>query len=206
METEMPDKNSTDDLKKLASLIADIKFAMMTSVCRKHGTLHSRPMTTQQVENFDGTLWFFAGLNSAKTEDLQANSEINLNYAKPGSMEFVSVSGTAQISMDRAKMKELWNEMYKAWFPQGLDDPNLCLLRIQVSSAEYWDNPSAKVVQLLGYLKAKVTGEKENMGEHRKVNLNGSPAQSQTRVEGFETETASQSSETPARKSRSTTV
>jgi general stress protein 26 len=189
--TTATENYSADDLQKLGELIKDIKFCMLTSVCRRTGALHSRPMTTQQVDHFDGTLWFFAGLDSPKTEDLEANSEINVSYAKPGSMEFVSVSGSAKISMDRGKMKELWNEMYKAWFPGGLDDPNLCLLRVQVSSAEYWDNPSAKVVQLLGYLKSKVTGEKENMGEHRKVQL--APAmqpENDTRVAGFEPEPA----------------
>ncbi|HEY0703078.1 MAG TPA: pyridoxamine 5'-phosphate oxidase family protein [Candidatus Acidoferrales bacterium] len=169
MNSTSTENHPADDLAKLRDLIKDIKFAMLTTVSRA-GLLVSRPMTTQN-ENFDGVLWFFAGLDSPKTEDLEAHPEVNLAYAKPGSMEFVSVSGTAKISMDRAKMQELWSDTYKAWFPQGLDDPNLCLLRIEVTAAEYWDSPSAKVVQILGYLKSKITGEKENLGEHRRVNV-----------------------------------
>ena len=166
--TSTEDKQA-DDFSKLGDLIKDIKFAMLTTLTRD-GHLASRPMTTQN-KTFDGTLWFFAALNSPNTEDLEAHPEVNLAYAKPGSMEFVSVSGDAKISMDRAKMQELWSESYKAWFPEGLGDPNICLLRVEVATAEYWDTPSAKAVQLLAYLKSKITGEKENPGEHRRVNV-----------------------------------
>jgi hypothetical protein len=86
-------------------------------------------------------------------------------------MEFVSVTGTAKISLDREKMQQLWSESYKAWFPQGIGDPNICLLCVEVTSAEYWDSPGAKVVQLFGFLKAKLTGEKADLGEHRHVDV-----------------------------------
>lgn len=191
--------HSKDELEKLATLIKDIKYAMLTTLSPR-GTLESRPMTTQD-NHFDGTLWFFAGLDSSFVENLDGHTEVNLGYAKPGDMEFVSVSGTAKISMDRAKMKELWTDMYKAWFPQGLDDANLCLLRVEVSSAEYWDAPNGKVVQLLGFLKAIATGERAHPGEHAHVELAGGAnarAANETHVAGFKPEpSAKQISKAP---------
>ena len=70
-------------------------------------------------------------------------------------------------------MKELWNPIHKAWFPKGVDDPNLGLLRVDIEKAEYWDPPSSKVVQLIGFAKAIVTGKAydEEATEHQKVNL-----------------------------------
>jgi general stress protein 26 len=176
MNSTSTEPKPSDDFAKLGDLIKDIKFAMLTTLTRD-GHLTSRPMTTQN-ETFDGTLWFFAALNSHSTEDLEAHPEVNLAYAKPGSMEFVSISGNAKISMDRAKMQELWSEVYKAWFPEGLGDPNICLLRVEVTTAEYWDTPSAKAVQLFAYLKSKITGERPNVGEHRQVNLAQAAAKS----------------------------
>jgi general stress protein 26 len=177
--------NSEDDFAKLTTLIKDIKFSMLTTIA-PDGTLQSRPMTTQN-KTFDGTLWFFTGLSNSFIENLDGQREVNVSYAKPGDMEFVSVSGTASVSLDRAKMQELWSDLYKAWYPQGLNDPNLCLLRIEVSSAEYWDTPSGKVVQLLGFLKAIATGERAHPGGHGHVDL--APATpTDTRVAGFEPE------------------
>ena len=105
------------------------------------GALHSCPMATQQTE-FDGILWFFTGLTSGKVNELEWNPSVNLSYAEPAEMRYVSVSGDAEIVQDRAKMEELWSALYKAWFPKGLDDPDLCLLKVEVNNAEYWEAPS----------------------------------------------------------------
>lgn len=75
---------------------------------------------------------------------------------------------------DKARAKELWNPIYKAWFPDGLDDPNLALIRVDVDQAEYWDSPNSKVVQLAGFVKAIVTGQRAEGGENEKINLQAS--------------------------------
>ena len=78
-----------------------------------------------------------------------------------------------QYAVDAAKVKELWSPIHKAWFPKGVDDPNLGLLRVDVSKAEYWDSPSGKLVQLLGFAKALATGKPYagEGSENEKVNL-----------------------------------
>jgi general stress protein 26 len=146
---------------KVAELIKDINIAMMTTEA-EDGLLHSRPMATQKTE-FDGTLWFFTGLSTGKISEIDWNPEVNLSYSDGGANKYVSVSGTAEIVDDRAKKEELWSDIYKAWFPQGLDDPDLCLLRVDVTFAEYWDVPSGKMVQVFGFLKAIATGERLKM-------------------------------------------
>jgi pyridoxamine 5'-phosphate oxidase like protein len=75
---------------------------------------------------------------------------------------------------DRQKIEELWNPIYKAWFPKGLEDPDLALLKVEVQEAEYWDTPSGKMVQLIGFVKAIATGEsyKSSKDEHDKLDLN----------------------------------
>ncbi len=68
-------------------------------------------------------------------------------------------------------MEELWNPILKAWFPEGLDDPNICLLKVNVEQAEYWDSPSSTLVQIGGFVKALVTGQRADGGENEKINL-----------------------------------
>ncbi len=158
-------------IKKLGELIKDIKFAMMTTVA-DDGSLHSRPMTTQQ-QDFDGDLWFFTGADSLKVEESRINRHVNVSYANPGDQKYVSVSGVAELVRDQAKNRELWNPVYKAWFPKGLDDPELALLKVKVTDAEYWDTPSGKMVQLIGLVKAVATGEpyKASKDEHDKLKI-----------------------------------
>ncbi len=159
---ETPENMTREQMvAKVAGLIKDINICMLTTEA-EDGLLHSRPMATQKTE-FDGTLWFFTGLSTGKISEIDWNPEVNLSYAEPSDTRYVSMSGTAEIVNDRAKMQELWSEIYKAWFPQGLDDPDLCLIRVEVSFAEYWDVPSGKMVQAFGFLKALATGERLKM-------------------------------------------
>lgn len=47
-----------------------------------------------------------------------------------------------------ALMKEFWRDLLKTWFPRGTDDPELALLRIPISKAEYWDGATGEMVDL----------------------------------------------------------
>ena len=156
------------DVKKLGELIKGIHIGMLTTA-DDDGTLHSRPMATQRTE-FDGDLWFFTGAHSGKIHEIERDRHVNISYAALDDNRYVSVSGIAQIVRDREKARELWNPLYKAWFPEGLDDPNLRLLRVRVERAEYWESPSSAVVQLAGFVKAMATGTAyDDAGEHQKI-------------------------------------
>ena len=157
-------------VKKVGELIKDIKMAMLTTVCEEDGSLHSRPMVTQQVE-FDGDLWFFTENNTAKVKEIDLEHEVNVSFADSDHNRYVSVSGAGTFSEDRAKMKELWNPLYKAWFPKALEDPNILLLKVSVRRAEYWDSPSSTMMQVAGFVKAVMTGKRNEGSEHERVTM-----------------------------------
>jgi len=158
-----------ESVKKLGALIKDIQMAMLTTI-DDDGSLRSRPMATQQAE-FDGTLWFFTRAEAPKVDEVRQDRRVNVSYAEPKGQRYVSVSGTAELVRDPAKNKELWNPLLKAWFPKGLEDPELALIKVSVEKAEYWDSHSSTMVHLIGYLKAAATGQPYRPGQHEKVDL-----------------------------------
>lgn len=160
---------SHDSREKVWEMIKDIKVAMMVTMDAE-GHHFARPMVAQQPDEHHD-LWFFTSLNSPKVEEIKAHPEVLLSYADIGGNTYVSVSGEAAVVQDRAKIDELWSESLKAWWPEGKDDPNLTLICVTPKSAEYWDGPASMVVQAFGYLKARMTGEPEKMGENRTVRL-----------------------------------
>ena len=156
-------------VRKLAELIKEIDFAMLTTV-EEDGSLRSRPMSTQRRE-FDGDLWFFTRESAAKVGEIEREHQVNLSYAKPEEQRYVSVSGRAQVGRDRAKIEELWSPELKAWFPEGVDDPDIALLRVAVEHAEYWDSPASAVMHAVGFVKAIATGQTYEPGENEKLEL-----------------------------------
>ncbi|WBS01632.1 pyridoxamine 5'-phosphate oxidase family protein [Pseudoduganella sp. SL102] len=157
---------TTEELHDLRDRIKDVKFGMFTTQ-DAHGALTSRPLTVQQLDDA-GNLWFFVSDKEAFTHELLDNPSINVSFADVDDHLYVSVSGRAELLRDRVKAEELWNPAVKAWFPQGLDDPHLALLRVDIHGAEYWDTANSKMVTLFAMAKAAITGKPPtNVGEHR---------------------------------------
>ena len=154
-------------LSKLGELIKDIRVAMLTTV-DGDGSLRSRPMAASQ-QVFEGELWFFTGADAPKVEEAQQRRQVNVSFADPEHQNYVSVSGTASLVRDRQKMEELWSSWFRTWFPRGLDEPHLALLKVEAEKAEYWDAAASAMVQLYGVVKATLTGKAPPAGEHAKL-------------------------------------
>ena len=160
---------SPDLYEHIWKMVKDIRFGMVTTL-DEDGSLTARPMTTVQKE-FSGTLWFFTSKSAPGTEAIRSHPTVGVHYSEPKDDSYVSLSGDATIEHDRGRMEALWVPQVKAYFPGGLDDPDLVLMRIDVHKAEYWDVTESKPVQLFKMAKAAMSGEKAKLGEHKTVAL-----------------------------------
>lgn len=166
-QTETPHTASADAAEKVKELIGDERLAMLTTV-DSDGKLVSRPMAVQRLDD-DGTLWFLTDDRSPKARQLIRDSRTNLAFQSRGT--WISVSGSGEIVEDRATIEGLWNKGAEAWFPDGPSTPEVAALRIDPDTAEYWDAPGGRVSSVLAYAKAKLTGERPNIGEAKVVEL-----------------------------------
>jgi general stress protein 26 len=165
--------STPEDRQQLWELIKDIQFAMFTTRHAANGHLHARPMTTQNKRlDEDDRLWFFMSRSSESVADLAADPGVNVSYADPGKDSYVSVTGQATVSADKAKARELWNKATEAWFPGGVDDPDVALVEVRITHAHYWDVKENKLTQFFKIAKAAATGKPPSgMGESREVRM-----------------------------------
>jgi len=161
------DKEGRD---KVFDLIRDIKIAQLITQAGD-GQLCARPMSAAKIDDSDDSLWFFTALDSAKVAEIEYNPHVLLSYSEPNDQNYVSISGIAEVVNDREKIKELWAEPVRIWFPDGPDDQNLALIRIAPYSAEYWDAPARSFVYAFGYVRQRLTGQAPDVGDHGKVKL-----------------------------------
>lgn len=172
----MTDKSpsTTKKLDELYDLIGDIEVAMFTTR-RADGQLVSRPMATQErVTGID--LWFVTDVSSHKLDELRKDPNVNLAFYNLKSREWISVAGTAQITQDRAQIKELYKPDWKAWFGDeggakdgGPDDPRLALIVVEAQTVEYMVVNKPRPVVLFEVARALVTGTPPNVGEERSL-------------------------------------
>lgn len=169
------------ELDKFYSLIDEIKVAMMTTR-RTDGHLESRAMANQK--RADGAdLWFVTAEHSAKLRDIENDPHVNLAYFNEGSYEWVSASGIARLSRDRATIRELYEPGWKAWFGQEgdprhgtPDDPRMVLIGVDVHAAVFLEVNQPKPVVLFELAKGWLTGERAEPGETHELNAAHRPA------------------------------
>ncbi len=149
-------------IKKIEDLVKDIRVAMLVTM-NEEGHARSRPMWTQEAP-FDGTLWFLTSRGCRKVQEIEGNPRVNIGYASPSSESYVSVSGRAEVLNDRARIKEFWSPMLKAWF-DGPEDPEIRVLRVDVEDAEYWDTPGGKVGSLISLAKRVLSGDNDSIDD-----------------------------------------
>ena len=159
---------SQDQINTIAAKIKDVRFGMFTT-CDSGHALTSRPLTTQQLDN-EGNLWFFASDEAAFMFDLPKHPDVNISYSDPERNLYLSISGRAHVLKDRAKARELWTAAARSWFPDGVDDPHLTLIRVRIESAEYWDAGSTKMKQLVQIARSAITG-RANMAMTRHTTI-----------------------------------
>lgn len=163
-----------EKLHKLHELIADIETAMFTTR-RADGSLVSRPMATQKrAEGAD--LWFVTWRGSEKLEEIRNDPHVNLAYLKDRTKEWVSVSGRARVVDDRAKIAELYQPDWRAWFGDeggpndgSPNDPRMVLIGVDVDMAMYLELNKPQPVVLFELVKGMITGKKPDLGEPQTV-------------------------------------
>ena len=159
----------------LGKLIEGIDIAMLTTIGRD-GYLVSRPLSTQK-SSYDGRrVWFFTEADSPKIAEVRRHPKVNLAYASKDKNTYVSLAGVARVNRDRALIGQFWNDAMKAFFPKGVDDPNLVLLEVEPRTVEYWDGPGSFIGKAISFLVARVTRREEVMGENRMLDLRTKPA------------------------------
>ncbi|MGJ5139311.1 pyridoxamine 5'-phosphate oxidase family protein [Bradyrhizobium oligotrophicum] len=158
---------SNDDARdqdRVWDLMKKIGFAML--VTRDGDRLRARPMSAYLARD-ENMIYFLTDARRHKDEEIARSPQINLSFADAGTQKYVSLTGTAAVSNDRGKIRELFSTPAKAWWDSA-EDPNIRLLKITPDDAEFWDSPGT-VVSYVKMAAAAVTGTRPDLGDNRKV-------------------------------------
>jgi len=154
----------------LRTRIGELAIAMVTTTDRRYMPA-SRPLLTQLFED-DGVLWFFAPIDGSLALGIESNPRVSVSYCDPARGLYVSLSGYARLVHDPERIMALWDPRLAAWFPEGLADRRLALLRVDLDRGEYWDEHASRMVGWLARAQAALRGETAPPpGEHHRLTL-----------------------------------
>ena len=153
-------------LAKLRELLRDFPIAFMMTV--SDGIATARPIgVVGDHAAFDGSLWFITDKRSRKVRAINSGATTTLIFQNDKAGAYLHLSGRASVLDDREKLEELYTTLQRAWFPLGLDDPNITLVRFDVEQGDYWDSHDSLVRLAFAFAKSIVTktpGKSGNAG------------------------------------------
>ena len=145
------------------------KVGVCMLVTSFEGGLRARPLEARP-DRAAGLIFFVTDFGSSKEAEIESEHDVCLVFHDPEDKAYVSISGRAEVVLDRAKAAQIWKATDRAWW-EGPDDPNVCVLRVEPRIAELWDGPKSAAVAMYEYAKAALTGREPNLGENRKITV-----------------------------------
>jgi general stress protein 26 len=165
---ELGEMSEKDNIDRVWNIIEKVGVCMLTT--RFVGGLRARPVEARPDRDA-GVIFFVTDIHSAKEDEIEAAPDIGLVFIDSKDKAYLSITGRACVLRDLDKTKASWRKTDEVWWPGGPSDPNVCLLRIEPSTAELWDGPASAVVTAFEFAKARLTGEEPKLGENRKVTV-----------------------------------
>lgn len=157
------DKDTAELVDRVWELAHHIGTCMFIT---NDGAPRARPLSAF-VDRAEDAIYFLTSANSAKDAQIDGDGRVTLAFVDKGSNKYVTISGTAGVSNNRQKIKDVWTPFAKAWWDSA-DDPDIRLITVVPHEAELWDGPGALVAGAI-MLGAAVTGAKPAVGENAKV-------------------------------------
>lgn len=161
--TMMNDQNTID---RIWDIVEKAGVCMLTT--QFADGLRARPLEARP-DRTAGFIYFVTDRRSAKDEEIEARPDVGLVFIDSGDKAYLSITGRASVLRDADKTEAVWRKTDEMWWPGGPTDPNVCLLRFEPFVGELWDGPASTVATIFEFAKARLTGEKPNLGENRKV-------------------------------------
>lgn len=156
-----------DPISRVWDIIEHTGVCMLTT--HSPAGLRARPLQPRP-DRAAGLIWFVTDLRSGKEHEIESESDVGVTFVDADAKAYLSITARAEVLPDHKQAAAIWTSTDNMWW-DGPDDPNVCVLKITPLTAELWDGPSSKAVAAFEFVKARLTGDKPNLGENRKVTV-----------------------------------
>jgi general stress protein 26 len=146
-------------VEKARDLLTGFRSAMLITRALEDSEICVRPMgMVGDPKTFGGRLWFFADDRSRKVAEIASDRHASVVFQNDDQSRYLHLTGTASVVNDKTTMRELYTTLIKVWFPDGLEDPHLTLIRFDAEAGHFWDSPGGVLQVLAAFTKSTLTG------------------------------------------------
>ena len=161
-----------DPREQLWELLDEFTFTMLTT----HDTIggrdgmRARPMA-QHLDREAGVIRFLSNRTAGKVEEIADEHDVALIYADAGDSRYVSVSGRATQTTDRALIKRLWDAGAEIWFEGDAETADVVVIEVRPLEAEYWRQDDNALARGFKLVKGFLSDEQPDVGANAKIDF-----------------------------------
>jgi general stress protein 26 len=129
-------KDDDSQVDRVWEVIYKAGICMM--VTRFASGLRARPLEARPDRDAE-VIWFLTDVRGLKDDEVEADPNVCLTFVYPKEKVYLSITGKASVGRDPERAKMLWNKEQQVWWPDGPEDPNLLVMKVEPERAEMWD-------------------------------------------------------------------
>jgi nucleoside-triphosphatase THEP1/general stress protein 26 len=109
------------------SIVDSVPYPLLVTLAAD-GFPQSRPMTLAGHD--DHALWLPTSRQSRKVAQIQAHAKVTVLFVDSDRFNYASFHGLGSLDVDRERARRLWRNEWKDDWPQGTEDADYALLRV----------------------------------------------------------------------------
>ena len=159
-------------LRKIRQLLKELPIAFMVTI--NGPEIAARPIGVVGDHGaFDGSLWFITDRRSRKVAAIRVGAATTLLFQNDREGTYLHLAGHASVVEDAEKLKELYTTVQRTWFPEGVDDTHMTLVRFDATTASYWDGHASMLRLAAAFAKSVLTGAPGASGNAGTASIDG---------------------------------
>ncbi len=126
-------------IEKIAAFIKKQKVAFIASI-DQNGFPNQKAMLRPRKTDGVKTFYFSTNTSSMRVAQYRDNPKASIYFYHKGIVKYegVMLTGTMEVLEDMSIRKELWQIGDKMFYPQGVTDPDYCILKFTAQEGRYY--------------------------------------------------------------------
>ena len=169
-EENMKDLHGEEAVKKMKKLTDKASSCFFCTDIQTGKPFSVRPMALQEIDE-EGNMWFLSASDSHKDHELFKDPHVQLLFQGSDYSDYLNIYGTAFISKDKQRIKDLWKPIMKTWFTEGINDPRISVIKVEPSEGYYWDTKHNMAIGLIKRVAGAIMGKTLDDSIEGKINV-----------------------------------
>lgn len=135
MKEEFPKLKRWMSIRQKAEwVLKQCKYVTLSSITEKG---YPRPIAIEIIKtNGISTIWMSTGTSSEKVKHFHHDSKAGICFVHEG--DSVTLTGHVIVLTDTQNKTSFWKDYFIHYYPQGVNDPEYCLLQFDAEEATIW--------------------------------------------------------------------